>query len=325
MTYTVSTKGLTLPSINSLLLGQKKLANLSNQLASGVVSGNLTNYTAVSAYKIVDLNSNIELHDSFIDLSKTIRPRMNVYDISLNSLEGAAREAIRIINATPNYNPTQNSNIAVQFRTSMLQVRDALNQEVGGRYIFAGSRFTTPPVVDITTLPVPPTEPPPYTVSSPAVPAYDVGYDPLLPGAPISAAWEKDTIYISKTQTLTYGVTSNDTAFQKLIMGLRKAYSATQDQSNYTTLINEARTLLSDAVSEMQLIHAKIASDTKILTDTSDQHEQSINLLENQLSDVRDVDINEVSAKIKSLELNLNASYSATSILIQSSILNYLR
>ena len=106
-------------------------------------------------------------------------------------------------------------------------------KQIGGRYIYAGSRYTTAPVVDLTSLTNTPTSP--YTVSGPTLPVYDTDYTGS--GSTSTAAYSQDSVTVDQGYTVQYGVTSNATGFQQVIAGLQlmKTAAASGDATTYQT------------------------------------------------------------------------------------------
>ena len=162
MTSSLSALGLQLNTIKNLQSGQNYLSLLTQQLTTGKRSLDLTDYSVSDAQTLLNLTNSITQKNGFIAVSNTIDPRLKVYDSSLTGIEDISAQANNIATSSSTYNPDTNTSTASQLQTFMKQVAYYLNQQVGDRYIFAGTRYSTPPVGDITSLPVPPTETSPY-------------------------------------------------------------------------------------------------------------------------------------------------------------------
>jgi len=320
----ISTLGLQLINITNLCSGQAKLSVLSNQLATGKKSSNLTDYTSNEAQSLMNLNTSIATREGFLDASNNVKARLSVYDESLTAIEDIAALANSACLNASNYNATQNEAFATQILGYMQQMTYFLDQKVGDRYIFSGTRFDTVPVGDITALPVPPTETSPYVTTGNALPAYDTDYDPLNPNIPVPEAYVRDQVSIDLTQKVTYGVTSTQEGFQQLIMGLRLAYAASQDVANYDTYMNTARDLITDGLTNVRGLHTDVSNAMTTLTDTEDLHNTMINTLKNQIDDIQAIDVNEVAVKITTYQAQLEASFAATAKMVNLSILNYM-
>lgn len=324
----ISTLGLQTINANNLTSAQKLMSTLAQQLATGKKSSSLTDYTSSEAQKLMNFSNTLTQNKGFLAAINTVTPRISSYDTALTSLESVASDASSLATSSTTYNSEQNSATKEQIKGFMQQVGYYLNQKVGDRYIFAGSRYSEIPVKDLTTLPVPPTETSPYVTTGTAVPSYDTDYSATDPTASVPAAYAQDEVTIDVSQKLTYGVTSTQEGFQKLVMGLRWAYAATQDtttdHTNYGTYMQQARDLISEGLVEIRGIHASISNASATLEESKDLHNTNITTLQSQIDDIQNVDINEVAVQINTFQVELEASYAATAKMTNLSILKYL-
>ncbi len=320
----ISTIGLQQMSINNLSSGQFKLALLNNQLATGKRSQSLTDYSSSDAQQLMNLSTSISMRQGFLAVANNLKLRLTTYDKALTEIEKIAAQANSSCLSASNYNAEQNDALASQIQGFMRQVTYYLDQKVAERYIFAGTRFSTPPVGDITALPTPPTEVDPYVTAGSALPSYDTDYDPLNPDKQVPEAYIKDQVSIDTMQKITYGVTSTDPGFQKLIMGLRWAYAATQNVPNYDTYITRARDLMTAGLIEIRGVHTDVSNAATTLNKTEELHNSTINDLIGQIDNIQKIDVNEVAVKITTYQAQLEASYAATAKMTNLSILKYL-
>lgn len=324
MVDSISTLGIQLSCTSSLGNSTSLLSSLSEQLSTGKYSLDMTDYTAANAQKLLNFTSDISQQEGFLTVIGTLSTRIQIYNSSMEGVEGIAAESYSTILSAGTYNTESVATTRTLIEEYMDQIEYYLNQKVGDRYLFAGSRYGTPPVGDIQSLPSPPTEVAPYLATGNEVPAYDADYDPLDPTAAVPEANALESATIDTTKTLTYGVTSNEDGFQQLIMGLRFAYAATNDQANYDTYMSNARDLISTGLSNIRATHTKVTNANKTLENTKDNITAKINSLTTQVDNIEAVDVNEVAVKITILQAQLQASYSAVSNLINLSILDYM-
>lgn len=325
MVDAISTRGLSYSSTINLTSGQNQLSQLSQQLTTGKLSSNLSEYTTANAQKLLNFNSVVDQQNGFKDVIASIKPRMDVYDSAMTGIEKVAADAFSAITNSSTYNADTNASFASQIQGYMDQVEYFLNQKVGERYIFSGSRYGQAPVGDITALPVPPTEVAPYLATGNTVPAYDTDYLPAAPATNFPEANINENVQIDTTKTLTYGVTSNEDGFQQIIMGLRFAYAATQDPGNYDTYIAEAKNLVQTGLQNARATHTDTTNAYTTLLTTEDNITSKINSLSTQIDNIQDVDENEVAVKITVLQAQLQASFSAVGNILNLSVLSYLR
>lgn len=316
----ISTAGLTAQSILQIRNAQSTLSDLSNQLSTGKKSLNLADYTLTQTSSLLDYSSTIDKSNSYLSVINTVKPRLQIYDSALTKLSKLASDTLASVNTT-DFNSATNAALGQQLTSVMSDITYYLNQKVGERYIFAGtgSRLTSPPVIDLSTLPVPPVAPDTAPVASPILPTSDTA----APGSDIQA-YTDDSTKIDDGLNMTYGITSTDLGMQNLILGVRWAYAATQDPTNFTTYMNTARGLLTTSVQQLRDLQAYNAANQNRLTEVTAIHKTLISDLTTRTQEIQNVDSAEVAAKITFTQSQLEASYSVTARIAQLSITKYL-
>lgn len=297
--------------------GQSTLAELTQQLSSGVKSTDLAKYTAYESRTLVNSRTLQDKAESYIAAIGSIKPRLDLYETALGALEKLINSTQSTITNTQNATAATEQGVPAQISSTIDQVAFYLNQKLNERYIFSGTRYGSKPIGDIKTLTNPPAEV--FPATSPTLPPYDAS----APGSN-AQAYTKDSVAIDDSLSLAYGIPSTDSAIQNLMQGMRYAYAATQDASNYQTYMGQAQTYLKTALDGIRSLRAQVAGNQKILSDTQNSQQGTIDLLETQINNIRNTDINEVSVKINAYNTQLQASYAATSKLINLSILDYL-
>lgn len=316
----ISTAGLTAQSILQIRNAQSTLSDLSNQLSTGKKSLNLSDYTLTQTSSILDYSSSIDKSNSYLSVISVLKPRVQLYDNALTKLSKISTETLASVN-TADYNTATNTALGQQLTSFMSDITYYLNQKVGDRYVFAGTgtRLTSPPVIDLTTLPSPPVAPDTAPVTSPTLPTSDTA----APGADVQA-YTHDSATIDDGLNMTYGITSTDQGMQNLILGVRWAYAATQSPTNFTAYMNTARGLLTTAVTQLRDLQASNAGNQNRLSEVSANHNTLISDLTTRTQEIQNVDSAEVAAKITFTQSQLEASYSVTARIAQLSITKYL-
>ena len=318
----ISTLGAELASIGRLSKGQSSLNTLTQQLSSGIKSSNLDDYSATEAKKLINLNSSLASQKNYVDVCSQVSTRITSYDSALSGIEKIISNASTLATSSSSYDASTNASTASEIKGFLQQVSYYLNLQVGSRYIFAGSRYQTAPVSDLSSLPTLTTASTETVVTTPTLPTYDIDYTGA--GSTNAAAYAVDSVSVDPTESLQYGISSDDASFQEVALGLRYAYAATQDPTNYATLMTSARTYLSQGLSDVQAVHSTLSSNGSTLTNVKTKLSNDINDIESQLSNIQSVDTNEVSVRITSLQTQIEASYSATAELLKLSLLKYL-
>lgn len=299
---------------------QETLGKLQEQLATGNVTNDLTELGSTNSRRLLDLRASKEKRDAYTLTIDTIKPRVNTQIQSLNGLQKSLEELRGMISLNGTYSSLQSVGGAARIQDMMRNVRYYLNQKIDDRYLFSGDRYGTAPVTDITALPVPPTEPYPFTpAASPALPSYDSEAP-----ATNALAYNQDSVKIDDGLDLNYGISSDDQGIQNFIMGLRWAYAASQDSVNYNTYMQQADQLLSVAQPQLRSLQAKATSSLSTLQQTRDLHKTYQNLIAADTDQIFAVDKNEVAVKLTTLSSQIEASYAATSRIVKLSIVNYI-
>ncbi len=305
--------------------GQATMALLQEQLSSGKKTTDLSNLSAPDTRNLLDLRANQSRRENYQSVIGTLTPRVQTTAASMEGMQTLISSIRQAINGANNGEAAVTAGLASQTKDALSQVDYYMNQKIDGRYVFSGNRYDTAPLVDLTTLAVPPTEAYPFVpVSPPAVPLYDTDYDALNPTAAVAGASIKDSVAIDDGLNVTYGVTSTDPAFQKMIQGLRYAYAASQDPANYDNYTAKASALLNDAQTAMRGVQATNAANQSLLKSVDQRHDTFISLMKSDQDDIQKIDTAEVAAKITTLQTQIEASYAATARITKLSILNYL-
>ena len=396
----VSSYGRTSGLTSALQAQQSTLSLLTSQLSSQKKFSNLTDYNANEALSLINLQSTATQKEAYINVINTVSNNLSIYDSTLIDLESIVSQAQSLCNNSPTYSADTASNIFVQANSYLKSVTVDLNQNINGRYIYSGSRYTTQPVEDLSELPT-------ATLSSTilsdnsTVPTYDsaaslylstagqaitvdgsagsgqvasididgTSYSyTVLPtdtptmvatalgalltadgvaftqagatltlnaGATINSAavtttnmsaYATDQAQVDTGYDLNYGITSNDPSIQQLIAGLRfmQAAGNATDSATYTTNMNQASILLSAALTNIQTLHTTVANNIGTMASEKVAQQKAISNLTEQVLDIQQVDITQVSTEITSLETVLQASYAATGGILKMSIVSYL-
>jgi len=324
MVDSVSTVGIQISCSNLLIGGQASLSKLSQQLATGRYSENMTDYTSSQAQKLLNFNAEVKVQTGFLEVINAIKPRMEMYEMAFDSMETTIGSTYTTIVGSSVYTESTNGALRNEIINALEQMEYYLNQQVGERYIFAGARYGEAPVSDLSSLPILTIASTPTIATGDQVAEYDIDYDAMNPLANVPEANTRESASIDTTKELTYGINSNEEAFQRVILGLRYALAATYDQTNYTSLMDTAKTYLNDGLADVRALHTDSTNAFSTLQKAEKTIGSKITSLNNQVSDIESVDVNEVAIKIQVLQAQLQASYSAVSTIIHLTILDHM-
>ncbi|MBI3419223.1 MAG: hypothetical protein HY053_03725, partial [Proteobacteria bacterium] len=158
-------------------------------------------------------------------------------------------------------------------------------------------------------------------VATPTLPEYDSA----APGAD-ATSYTQTSVKIDDSFTITYGISSNDAAFQNLILGLRWAYQATQETTDaaFTTDMDNARSLLDTGITSMRSLHGQVASNLAQFEATKKIQTDFLSDALGQIDDIQNADPAKVATEISFAQAQLQASYSVTAKIASLSLVNFL-
>lgn len=160
----------------------------------------------------------------------------------------------------------------------------------------------------------------PPEAGPPRLPVYDVDF---LSGQNPDA-WVRSDVSVDDDQKVTYGVTSTDPAFQKLVKALQMARIAVDNPGQYEKLISEARTQISEARDSIRTLESRVILSESSLNAARDTHQQRLTDLTGEIASIQGVDKTEVSAQLQQAMTSLQASYTVAGRTAQLSLVNFL-
>lgn len=151
--YSVSNFSRTTALTTSLQSEQTTLTQLSEELSSGKQHNDLTDYDASSARNLINLQDMATQKQAYLSVIGTAGNNLSIYDTTLTDLESVVTQAQSLANDNQSYSPAVAANVAIQATDYLKSATVDLNQDINGRYLYAGSRYNTPPVQELSTLP----------------------------------------------------------------------------------------------------------------------------------------------------------------------------
>jgi len=141
-----------------------------------------------------------------------------------------------------------------------------------------------------------------------------------------AAAYVTSKATINTGDTVNYGITSNDPSMQQMVAGLRYLQAAgnATDPATYKADVAQASTLLTTALASLQSVNTSVAFNINLMTSEKSSQNSAITDLTNQVSNIQQVDVTQVSTEITALQTILQASYAVTGAIEKLSIVSYL-
>lgn len=354
----ISTLGQSLNQISTITDLQKQLATLERQLTTqkktDLFSG-LGNDVVISQKARADF-STIE---TYITNAKVADRRITLMNISISELRDQTTGLHDILTVQTQEGDLELDTIGGYARGLREFVFELLNEQDGDRYLFAASDSANRPVNNTGALDTyldnqiqlwidgtidTDTFVENFTDSS-ILNDSIVGFSSALSSGNTTGV----TARVDDNAEIDYTVRANDEAFRNLIVGVAlfdrldlalddiaqdpddpmgqiTAPGATQEEQNenFYEIFRTVSNFLNNAIDDLDQSEFKLAQAQSQIQKTQEYHTDEQAILQNQISDVEDVDINEIAIKLNMLQIQVEASYRVTAAIGSLSLVNYI-
>ena len=328
----VSTLGILSGDLNVINRSQRLYEDLSYQVSTGRKFRELKDYKA-NAPRIIDLDNEIEARGAYQQSIDLANLNVEAYAVTLDRLADVASDLGRASDPIGTSDPSWETDTLTLVDNMMLEVESLLNTQIGDRYIYSGSRYSTAPTIDLRTLTVfDNVTPPPgaFLVANPNVPEYDTSF--VAPGPTADAtAYDLAEVTIDVGLRIQYGISADNDAFQRLVHGLRVLKSAAQpisgvlttaDREQYLGIARQQAQLAQDAIRQLQSSNGAVMSK---FARTKEAHSEFIGIANIALDGIEVADTAVAATKLSTLTQQIEVSYATISRKAELSLVNFLR
>lgn len=323
----------------SLIQRQNQQFDLLNfRVATGRRFEELKNF-GTQAPRILDLESEIRTREGYVDAIGLAELNLRSYDATLARLVDIVDDLIKAAEPLSTQDANFNTNTNVLATNLLIEVEANLNLEVGDRFLYAGTRFSTAPVIDLRNL----TD---YTANdlgvanavetANAIPTYivdsggantAVSYHTQGANAQDAQSFAQVALTVADDTLLTYGITATEPAFQNLIESLVRLRSSTQaglTEAQRETFLAEASNAALNARDQLRQLQSRNGLTLNRLLDQKENHQNFINISRVALDDITLADDATAAAEISTLSAQIQASFSTIAQRRQLSLVNFL-
>lgn len=286
-----------------------ELANI--QASSGQQSRDYAGI-AVDSRRLINLETLIATTDSYnanIDITEHRLQGMETNVSALFDIASTFRtQLIEALNANNAEVAAINQNAGVMLDEAV----GLLNLKQDDRYLFAGSATDTAPVE--------------LAAFDPDDAAYDPN-DPSLANMGYYAGNDSVlSVRIDENVVLDYGVTAEESGFEKLLRALHLAKTAsTAPGAVDKARLEAALDLANQAIEDVPNIQTRIGTTRARLEDTKSAHVETQLFAEQEIGEIENVDVVQTMTRISQLQLQLEASYMVTAQMAGVTLMNFLR
>ncbi len=272
-------------TLRNVLDTQERIQDGQIQIATGKKSQQYAGI-ARDATRLVSLEATQTRTSQFLINNRIVESRLELMDAATSNIFDAVSELRQLL-----VQALSDSSVGLVQVNDLAQslldvVTGQLNTKINGRFLFGGSMTTTLPA----TVPVP---------------------DPTTFGVPDNTYYNGDTIQltarIDETTTITYGITADANAFQQTIAALKAAIQG--DTVNSRTLMNTALGIAETAIQSLAGTRTQIGADLQSIALANQRNNDFLGFIENQISDIENVDIPSTIARLATEQTILEASF----------------
>ncbi|MBB5049136.1 flagellar hook-associated protein 3 FlgL [Rhodopseudomonas rhenobacensis] len=300
MAMRVATFGISEQMIAAALRTQSTMADMQIQEASGVTSSDFGGYGS-SSQQILNLQVSVTRAQSYVDAATQASSKVEVMYSAMSSIADVITQFRSVLTAATSATTTDATTVSQSASDMLAQLASLLNTQYGGDYVFGGARTDQAPV-DTSAYPA-------MTSPSSADTSYYQGDDELA------------SVRVSESQTVSYGVTADNSAFEQAMRAMNLIANAT---TLSTDTLNEALDLAESAVDAVGNVQSKISNAASAIERASGFQTEYLTYASTLASDLTSVDVAAVTAQLSTYQAQLTASYAAISKVQSLNLASYL-
>jgi flagellar hook-associated protein 3 FlgL len=290
--------------INLASKKQEELRDVSIQASTGKKHQDFQSLAAdANVERFVSLSATLKSTETYEKSNDIILARTQKMEQTLEQMIELADEAKEIITQRNNGATGQNVPVDALAPSFIERLESFLNTRFDGRYIFAGTKTDTKPVQNLNTSNV---DSATLTTTS----NYYRGNSDIV------------SINISQSEELSYGITANNSAFQKLAGSIHLLMEG--HDSDDLDIIGDSFTMIDEALNEIISLRANTNAASTTISNATIVHRSVNKLAFENFSDVANVDVPTAQTRMIELEAIIQSSYLAFNRLSGLRLSNFL-
>ena len=288
--------------ITAALRTQSIMANEQIEESSGVKSEDFSAYGS-DTQSIVNLQVSVTRAQTYIDAATQADSKVQVMYSAVGSVSDLITNLRTQLSAATVTSSTETASLISSAQDMLQEMGSILNTQYDGQYIFSGASTTTAPI-DLTS----------YDSGTGSLSTADTSY--------YQGDDQSTSVRVADDQTVDYGVTADNSAFEQVMRVLKYiANSTTLSSSDISQALNVA----SDALDATSVVQSKLSDASSQIEDASSRQTEYKNYASTLGTDLTSVDVAAVTAQLSTYQAQLTASYSAISKIQSMSLASYLK
>ncbi len=302
MEMRVATFAVSEQMINAALRTQSTMTNQQIQEASGVVSTDFGGLGSTTQ-QVLNLQVSVTRSQSYIDAATQTDSKIQVMYSAVNSMADLVTNFRSLLTSATNTASTDAASVTQSAQSMLTEMASLLNTQYDGGYVFGGGQTDAAPV-DVSG-----TAYPAATSPSTANTSYYQGDDELA------------SVRVSDSQTVSYGVTADNTAFEQ---ALRAMNLVANNSPLSTDTLNEALNLASSSIDSIGVVQTQISNASSSIEKASTYQTEYQSFAQTLGDNLTGVDVAAVTAQHSTYQAQLTASYAAIAKVQSLSLASYL-
>jgi flagellar hook-associated protein 3 FlgL len=279
------------------------MANQQIQEASGLISSDFGGLGS-SAQQVLNLQVSVTRAQSYIDAATQTNSKIQVMYSAVNSVSDLVTQFRTLLTGASSASSADAASVTESAKNMLEQMASLLNTQYNGGYLFSGSSTKNAPVNLSSSVYAAASSP------STADTSYYQGNSQLA------------TVRVSDSQTVSYGVTADNTAFEQIMRAMNLAAS---NSPLSTDSLNEALDLAVDSIDKLGVVQTRISNASASIERASAYQTEYQSYAQTLGSDLTSVDVAAVTAKLSTYQAQLTASYAAIAKVQSLNLASYLR
>jgi flagellar hook-associated protein 3 FlgL len=302
MEMRVATFALSDQMIAASLRTQSIMANEQIQESSGVTSEDFAGYGA-NTQSVVNLQISVTRAQTYIDAATQADSKVQVMYSAVGSVTTLITNLRTQLSAATNGSSTSTASLISSAKDMLSEMGSILNTQYDGDYVFSGASTSTAPV-DLTS----------FGSGTGSLSTADTSY--------YQGDDQAASVRVADDQTVTYGVTADNSAFEQVMRVLKYIGNATSlSSSDITTALDMA----SSALDATSVVQSRLSDASSQIENASSQQTDYKSYASTLASNLTSVDVAAVTAQLSTYQAQLEASYSAISKIDSMSLASYLK
>jgi flagellar hook-associated protein 3 FlgL len=302
MVMRVATFALSDQMIAAAMRTEAVMASEQAQESSGLKSAYFGGYGA-DAQHIVNLQVSVTRAQSYADAATLADSKTQVMYSAIGSMTSLITNLRTQLSAATTGSSTATGSAITSAQQMLTQMGSLLNTQYDGQYLFGGARTASAPV-DLSS----------FASGTGSTTTVDTSY--------YKGDGEIASVRVSDDQTVSYGITANNPAFEQVMRVLKfVANQATLSSTDITNALN----LASSALDATATVQAKLSSSAAQIEGAKSRQSDYQAFAQTLTSDLSGVDVAAVTAQLSAYQAQLTASYSAIAKIQGLNLASYLK